>query len=148
MQTKKQSGFTLIELMIVVAIIGILAAIAIPQYQDYVARSQVNRVLGEVSALKTAIEENLMRGEDPSALDEQTDLGFSTSNLIAGGIPDVQVDATGAGAVTATLGDDAAAAVAGAVITLTRVPAGTWTCTIVTGGAGSWKAAYMPAGCS
>ena len=52
-----QQGFTLIELMIVVAIIAILAAIAIPQYQNYVARSQMSRAMGEVGALKTAVEE-------------------------------------------------------------------------------------------
>lgn len=53
---QSQSGFTLIELMIVVAIIGILAAIAIPTYQDYTKRARYTEVIGISGALKTAVE--------------------------------------------------------------------------------------------
>lgn len=57
-----QKGFTLIELMIVVAIIGILAAIAIPQYQNYIAKSQVSRVMSESGGLKTVVESCINEG--------------------------------------------------------------------------------------
>jgi type IV pilus assembly protein PilA len=55
MQRKTQQGFTLIELMIVVAIIGILAAVAIPQYQNYIKRAAYSEVVGAMAAVKTAI---------------------------------------------------------------------------------------------
>lgn len=67
---KVQQGFTLIELMIVVAIIGILAAIAIPAYQDYTQRAQVGEAFAMVSGAKTAIAEFAQtNGSYPAAAD-------------------------------------------------------------------------------
>ena len=64
---KVQQGFTLIELMIVVAIIGILAAVAIPAYQDYTIRAKVTEGLGLAGAAKTAVAETYSsKGNPPS----------------------------------------------------------------------------------
>jgi|NOAtaT_5_FD_contig_31_7233473_length_573_multi_3_in_0_out_0_1 type IV pilus assembly protein PilA len=60
MKRKLQKGFTLIELMIVVAIVGILAAVAVPSYQDYTIRSQVARAVGEAGSLKGIIDNCLI----------------------------------------------------------------------------------------
>lgn len=68
---KTQQGFTLIELMIVVAIIGILAAIAIPQYQNYVGRSNVAAAVSTLAANKTPLEDYVMNyGEFPDGTTE------------------------------------------------------------------------------
>lgn len=66
------SGFTLIELMIVVAIIGILASIAIPQYQIYSGRAQLAEAMHLTEGLKAAIAERLMDNPDPSGIDGGT----------------------------------------------------------------------------
>jgi type IV pilus assembly protein PilA len=73
---KKQAGFTLIELMIVVAIVGILAAIAIPAYQDYIARSQVSEAVATTGAMKTALTEHFAsQGTWPDAGEYDADEG-------------------------------------------------------------------------
>ena len=57
---KKQQGFTLIELMIVVAVIGVLAAIAIPQYQNYVAKSELGAGLATITSVRTNVEDYMV----------------------------------------------------------------------------------------
>jgi type IV pilus assembly protein PilA len=141
-----QKGFTLIELMIVVAIIGILAAIAIPQYQDYVARSQVNRGYSELSALKTAVEENLMRG---NALDfnMSDDLGYTDSDLFDTAPTANFSTGDGTGSIVGTLDGNVSTAINGAVITLSRTDDGVWTC-VITNPGGGWKDSYAPTSCT
>jgi type IV pilus assembly protein PilA len=66
---KTQKGFTLIELMIVVAIIGILAAIAIPAYQDYIARAQMSEAVVLASGFKTNVAETYAQDGDVANID-------------------------------------------------------------------------------
>ena len=140
---KAQQGFTLIELMIVVAIIGILAAIALPAYQDYTIRTQVTEGMTLGSGAKTAVGEFYDNyGTLPS---NNASAGLAASGEIEGKYV-VSVDASG-GVITATYGNDANAAIAGDVLIISPIThAGSleWVC----GGTGTdVLAKYRPASC-
>ena len=138
-----QKGFTLIELMIVVAIIGILAAIAIPAYQDYIARSKVTELATAADACKASVSEY---AQSQNALPGD----IATAGCSSNQTDYVQSLAVGAnGVITVTAGGTKAASLPAGVNgnTLTLTPtlnAGgtvTWAC------AGSITAKYLPANC-
>ena len=132
---KIQKGFTLIELMIVVAIIAILAAIALPAYQDYIARSQVTTGLADIRGGVTAFEEIINRGT-PGTFDND-DIGLA--NTTARCAP-ITVDDGEEGSIECELVGNPK--VAGETITLTRSSNGTWACsTSIT------ETKYIPSGC-
>ncbi|MDJ0748571.1 MAG: pilin [Woeseiaceae bacterium] len=107
---KKQQGFTLIELMIVVAIIGILAAIAIPAYQDYTIRAQVSEGLNLAGGAKAAVSEFTMdTGRFPS---DNTTAGIAPTATDINGKYVLSVTVA-AGVVTVAYGNDAHATING-----------------------------------
>jgi type IV pilus assembly protein PilA len=113
--TKLQKGFTLIELMIVVAIIGILAAIAIPAYQDYTIRAQVTEGMNLAAAAKAAVAETFLnRGLAPS---NRTVAGMSANDTDTVGKYVTGVQVTN-GTITITYGNEANAAITGATLNL------------------------------
>lgn len=113
---KIQQGFTLIELMIVVAIIGILAAIAIPAYQDYTIRSQVAEGMTLAAAAKAAVAESFSsRGEAPA---DRTEAGMTANDTDTTGKYVESVDVAN-GTVTITYGNDVNQVVNGLQLSLT-----------------------------
>jgi type IV pilus assembly protein PilA len=133
----RQKGFTLIELMIVVAIIGILAAIAIPAYQDYTIRSRVTEGLEMASSAKLAVSETAITNNQLPATQAAT--GY-TSPAATVNVASIAIAAGGIITVTYT-----AAAGGGTIIlqpTLTANGDVTWDCT-----GGTELPKYRPASC-
>lgn len=138
---KKQQGFTLIELMIVVAIIGILAAIAIPAYQDYTCRAKMSEAVNAASAAKTAVSEYLIATNNfPPAANFETSIDSKYVLSVGYATGQLQVRVAGAN-IGCGIDNNAVGIVMSPTSSGSRVE---WNCGSASGGVAT---KYLPAEC-
>jgi type IV pilus assembly protein PilA len=160
-----QKGFTLIELMIVVAIIGILAAVALPAYQDYTVRARVTEGLSLAASAKTAVAENAANGNSfynglvyPAATNNVSGITVAPETGVITIVYTARAGASGTNDAVTLVPTSAGAALAGVAGTAptTSAPGSGGSSTVPTGGSISWLCGgantdlpqkFLPASC-
>ena len=151
----QQLGFTLIELSIAIAIIGILAAIAITQYQIYIGKTQATRLVNELGQLRLSVEECLQTGRTVIGLGtDECDPRASASNLIIGGsqvgvvlpnnvgVAQISNPLTVTTSITAIVSSQVNPKLVGKRIAWLRTSEGSWRCS------SNIEAVYLPQSCT
>ncbi|HIE5511886.1 TPA: pilin [Stenotrophomonas maltophilia] len=134
---RRHAGFTLIELMIVVAIISVLTAIAVPVYQTYVARSQVTAALADIRPGKTTVESVAQDSRNANLVDADFVGLYPTSRCT---VMTAVLDDAGVASIGCTV--SGAPPVKGKILFLKRAADGIWTCD-----GSAFEARYRPTGC-
>lgn len=143
----KQTGFTLIELMIVIAIIGLLAAIAIPSFQNYTTKAQTSEAITLLKGAQSAIDEYVSQtGNFPASLGELNVLGVLTSGLYVSSISSTN-NGDGSGSILATFqSNDIATPLKGRAVQFSRDSSGDWSCGTSSTGT-TVNRRYLPTAC-
>jgi len=149
-----ESGFTLIELMIVVAIVGVLAIIAIPQYQKFISKTQATRVVNELGQLRMSVEECLQTGRKVIGLGvNECDPRASASSLVIGasqvglmlpndmGVAQITNPLTSTTIIDATVSNQVTPVLIGKKVEWLRNSNGSWSCS------SDIEPIYLPSSC-